>query len=165
MSPADFQYTSISTTECIGAFFETGSSGIGGGTPSWIIGDAFLVRINISLFARFHPPSLSIAALALLIVHRSTCHPSSFANDQTSTQKNVYSVFRYNPPSVGFAALSEVAIAQNGVNGAAPTPTIGTVAAAVTNTNGATSRVRVRGGLGHVTLVGMLVTTMALLVL
>ena len=79
------------------------------------------------------------------------------------TQKNVYSVFRYNPASVGFAALSEVAIAQNGVNGAVPTATIGSVAAAVTNTNGAAPRVRL--GLGVVQGVVGLLVTMALWVL
>ena len=43
-------------------------------------------------------------------------------------QKNVYSVFRYNPPSVGFAALSDVALAQNGLNNAPlPSPSIGAV--------------------------------------
>ncbi|EGN95044.1 hypothetical protein SERLA73DRAFT_187322 [Serpula lacrymans var. lacrymans S7.3] len=46
--------------------------------------------------------------------------------------KNVYSVFRYNPASVGFAALSETALAMNGVNAAAPTPTIGSVSASAT---------------------------------
>ena len=76
-------------------------------------------------------------------------------------QKNVYSVFRYNPASVGFAALSEVAIAENGVNGAAPTPTIGSVAAAVTNASSASPGVRIGLGRGVVTtVVGSLVTMM-----
>ena len=39
-------------------------------------------------------------------------------------QKNVYSVFRYNPPSIGFAALSDIALAQNGLNNV-PLPSIG----------------------------------------
>lgn len=80
-----------------------------------------------------------------------------------STQKNVYSVFRYNPPSVGFAALSAAAIAENGVNGPVPSATIGSVAAAVTNTNGAVPRVRL--GLGVVEGVVGLLVTMALWVL
>ena len=43
-------------------------------------------------------------------------------------QKNVYSVFRYNPPSVGFAALSDIALAQNGLNNVPlPSPSIGAV--------------------------------------
>jgi len=46
--------------------------------------------------------------------------------------KNVYSVFRYNPPSVGFAALSSSATAMDDVNGAVPSPTIGSVTAEVT---------------------------------
>jgi hypothetical protein len=85
-----------------------------------------------------------------------------FAHDEP-TQKNVYSVFRYNPPSVGFAALSEVAIAENGVNGAVPSATIGSVSATVTNTNGAAPRVRL--GLGVVEGVVGLLVTMALWVL
>jgi cathepsin D len=101
MSSADFAFTQISTGECVGAFFDIGSNA-GTGTPSWIIGDAFL--------------------------------------------KNVYSVFQYNPPAIGFAALSEVAIAENGVNGPVPSATIGAVAAAVSNTSGALPRVRL--GLG-----------------
>ncbi|KAH0836319.1 aspartic peptidase domain-containing protein [Lanmaoa asiatica] len=119
MSAADFEFATISSTECIGAFFDISTSS-GSSTPSWIIGDAFL--------------------------------------------KNVYSVFRYNPPSIGFAALSETAIAENGVNGAVPSATIGTTSATVTSTNGAAPRVRL-GGLGRGVVVGVLVTTMTLLVL
>ena len=44
MSPSDFEFTSISSTECIGAFFEITSTA-GSSTPTWIIGDAFLVCI------------------------------------------------------------------------------------------------------------------------
>jgi hypothetical protein len=43
MSSADFKFTSLSSSECIGAFFETSSTTTTGSTPSWIIGDAFLV--------------------------------------------------------------------------------------------------------------------------
>ncbi|KAI6042053.1 acid protease [Pisolithus marmoratus] len=57
--------------------------------------------------------------------------------------KNVYTVFRYDPPAVGFAALSEVALAENGVNGApVPTPTVGSPAAVVTG--GAASSITFR---------------------
>jgi hypothetical protein len=45
------------------------------------------------------------------------------------------------PRSV-FVALSEVALAENGVNGAASSPTIGTVNAAVTDTSGAASQIQ-----------------------
>jgi len=48
--------------------------------------------------------------------------------------KNVYSVFRYQPPAVGFAQLSDLATSMNGVNGRAPTPTIGSAAATVSAT-------------------------------
>ena len=76
-------------------------------------------------------------------------------------------MFRYNPASVGFAALSEVAIAENGVNGAAPTPTIGSVAAAVTNsdTNGAVPRIQLGLGRGMVQGVVALLVAMSLWVL
>lgn len=93
ISPADFQLTKISSSQCVGAFFELNT---GGSAPNWIVGDTFL--------------------------------------------KNVYSVFRYNPPAVGFAALSQTALAMNGVNAAAPSPTIGSVSASATaGTGGGTS--------------------------
>ncbi|OCH85115.1 acid protease [Obba rivulosa] len=78
----------------------------------------------------------------------STCVGAFFAIDNTGTTappwivgdtflKNVYSVFRASPgPSVGFAQLSAAALAMNGAHGAAPSPTIGSVAAAVTATSG-----------------------------
>jgi cathepsin D len=50
--------------------------------------------------------------------------------------KNVYSVFRFNPPSVGFATLSSAATSQNDVNGAVPTPTIGSVIAVSATSTG-----------------------------
>ncbi|KAH7885826.1 aspartic peptidase domain-containing protein [Phlebopus sp. FC_14] len=112
MSTTDFAYAPISSSECIGAFFEVST---GSGTPSWILGDAFL--------------------------------------------KNVYSVFRYNPPSIGFAALSETALAENGADGTVPTPTIGTVSAAVTN--GVNAAVPNRRGCG----VGAVVSGTVLMVL
>lgn len=85
ISPADFQLTKLTSSQCVGAFFELNT---GGSAPNWIIGDTFL--------------------------------------------KNVYSVFRYNPAAVGFAALSNTAIAMNGVNAPAPSPTIGSVSASAT---------------------------------
>lgn len=47
ISAEDFQLTKLSSTQCLGAFFEltTGSS-----APSWIVGDTFLVR-----FSFYHP--------------------------------------------------------------------------------------------------------------
>jgi len=52
--------------------------------------------------------------------------------------KNVYTVFRFNPPSVGFANLSSVATAEDdNADLVVPTPTFGSVAAAVTATGGA----------------------------
>lgn len=47
--------------------------------------------------------------------------------------KNVLSVYRYNPPSVGFAQLSAAALAASDGK-VVPTPTIGSVAAAVSAT-------------------------------
>ncbi|KAH9931946.1 aspartic peptidase domain-containing protein [Fomitopsis serialis] len=49
--------------------------------------------------------------------------------------KNVYSAFRHDPPSVGFATLSSEAVAMNGAAGDPPSPTIGSVAAAVGSTS------------------------------
>lgn len=54
--------------------------------------------------------------------------------------KNVYTVFRYNPASVGFAQLSDYATSLNGANGAVPSATIGSVAAAVSATSAGGSR-------------------------
>jgi len=50
-------------------------------------------------------------------------------------QKNVYSVFRYQPLSIGFAQLSSTAVAQNGIDALAPTPTIGSAAATISATS------------------------------
>lgn len=76
----------------------------------------------------------------------SQCVGAFFVVDNTGTTappwiigdtflKNVYSVFKYNPPAVGFAQLSATALAMNGKAAAAPSPTIGSVAAAVSATN------------------------------
>ncbi|KAG1817061.1 aspartic peptidase domain-containing protein [Suillus subaureus] len=108
ISPADFQLTKISSSQCVGAFFELSTSG---SAPNWIVGDTFL--------------------------------------------KNVYSVFRYSPASVGFAALSNTALAMNGVNAAAPSPTIGSVSASATaGTGGGSNSASHRWGIPWVPLVG-----------
>ncbi|KIJ20610.1 hypothetical protein PAXINDRAFT_106243 [Paxillus involutus ATCC 200175] len=59
VSPADFQLTKVSSSQCIGAFFEleTGSS-----APDWIVGDTFLKNVY-SVF-RYNPPSVGFAALS-----------------------------------------------------------------------------------------------------
>lgn len=86
----------------------------GGDAPSWIVGDTFLVRHHFFV-------CLCLVADSLVF----------FPN-----QKNVYSVFRFNPPSVGFATLSSAATSQNDVNGAVPTPTIGSVIAVSATSTG-----------------------------
>ena len=53
MSPADFEFATLSSTECIGAFFET-TTVAGSATPSWIIGDAFLVSRPSTFGALVH---------------------------------------------------------------------------------------------------------------
>ncbi|KAG1741270.1 aspartic peptidase domain-containing protein [Suillus lakei] len=53
--------------------------------------------------------------------------------------KNVYSVFRYNPAAVGFAALSNTALAMNGVNAPAPSPTIVSVSTGSASTGSASA--------------------------
>ncbi|TCD62856.1 hypothetical protein EIP91_006337 [Steccherinum ochraceum] len=50
--------------------------------------------------------------------------------------KNVYSVYRSSPGSVGFANLSSTALAMNGVNAAAPSPTSASNAPGATASGG-----------------------------
>lgn len=66
ISPADFQLSQLTRTQCLGAFFElaTGSS-----APSWIVGDTFLVRLIYFFFHRQVNPAL--------LVHRKMFIPSS----------------------------------------------------------------------------------------
>lgn len=64
ISPADFAYTQLTSTECIGAFFETNTGG--SGTPTWIIGDAFLKNVY-SVF-RYNPPSVGFASLSSIAI-------------------------------------------------------------------------------------------------
>ncbi|EGN95223.1 hypothetical protein SERLA73DRAFT_187569 [Serpula lacrymans var. lacrymans S7.3] len=59
VSPADFQLTQLSQTQCVGAFFELST---GGNAPSWIVGDTFLKNVY-SVF-RYNPPSVGFAALS-----------------------------------------------------------------------------------------------------
>ncbi|KAF9234984.1 aspartic peptidase domain-containing protein [Melanogaster broomeanus] len=79
--------------------------------------------------------SQCIGAFFAISTGGSSASPSWVIGD--AFLKNVYSVFRYSPASIGFAALSETALAQNGVDGPVPTPTIGSVSAAVTNLSAA----------------------------
>ncbi|KAG0694220.1 aspartic peptidase domain-containing protein [Suillus ampliporus] len=59
VSPADFRLTQISTSQCIGAFFELNT---GGSAPSWIVGDTFLKNVY-SVF-RYNPAAVGFAALS-----------------------------------------------------------------------------------------------------
>ncbi|KAG0705620.1 aspartic peptidase domain-containing protein [Suillus ampliporus] len=63
ISPADFAFTQSSSSECIGAFFE---ADISGGSPTWIIGDAFLKNVY-SVF-RYNPPSVGFANLSSIAI-------------------------------------------------------------------------------------------------
>lgn len=45
IAPADFQLTQLSSSQCIGAFFELST---GGSAPSWIVGDTFLVSAVVT---------------------------------------------------------------------------------------------------------------------
>jgi hypothetical protein len=107
ISPADFQLTAYSSTECIGSFYEIS---LMGGTGEYAVVD--------------HWGYLPENCLSGVPVQ-----------------------------SVGFAALSEVALAENGVNGAAPSPTIGTVNAAVTDTSGAATQIQLNLSRGLVSCV------------
>jgi len=60
MSSADFEYTRISSSQCIGALFEADSGG--SGRPDWVVGDAFLKNVY-SVF-RFNPPAVGFAELS-----------------------------------------------------------------------------------------------------
>ena len=76
----------VSDGMCLGGIFDLGlgsSIGSGGGNPSWVVGDTFLVSRRVTF-----------------VLHGTDC---------AAQQKNVYSVFRANPPSVGFAQLSSAA--------------------------------------------------------
>ncbi|KAJ8594783.1 acid protease [Rhizopogon salebrosus TDB-379] len=59
VAPADFRLTSLSSSQCIGAFFELST---GGSAPSWIVGDTFLKNVY-SVF-RYNPASVGFAALS-----------------------------------------------------------------------------------------------------
>ncbi|KAG1815420.1 aspartic peptidase domain-containing protein [Suillus variegatus] len=59
ISPADFQLTKISSSQCVGAFFELNT---GGTAPNWIVGDTFLKNVY-SVF-RYNPAAVGFAALS-----------------------------------------------------------------------------------------------------
>ncbi|KAI6108840.1 aspartic peptidase domain-containing protein, partial [Pisolithus croceorrhizus] len=59
VSPADFRLTQISSSDCIGAFFELSS---GSGAPSWVVGDTFLKNVY-SVF-RYNPAAVGFAQLS-----------------------------------------------------------------------------------------------------
>ncbi|KAI6044490.1 aspartic peptidase domain-containing protein [Pisolithus marmoratus] len=59
VSPADFQLTQISSTQCIGAFFDLST---GGSAPTWVVGDTFLKNVY-SVF-RYNPPAVGFAELS-----------------------------------------------------------------------------------------------------
>jgi len=86
ISLTDLNLGSVSNGLCLGGIFDiTAGSNVKPtpGTPQWIVGDTFLVRI-------FCYSGLSGMLTGLF----------------STGQKNVYTVFRSNPPSVGFAQLS-----------------------------------------------------------
>jgi len=124
IAPADFRLTSLSGSQCVGAFFELNT---GGSAPTWIVGDTFLVRAL-----------LSHVAICPLIIR---------------SQKNVYSVFRFNPPSVGFAALSDTSLQMNGVNAPPPTATIGSISASATAGGGGSNAASRRWGINWTPLI------------
>ncbi|KAL4066061.1 aspartic peptidase domain-containing protein [Scleroderma yunnanense] len=61
MSPADFQFTVLSGSQCIGAFFLVPPNASINGV-SWIIGDAFLK--NVYTVFRYDPAAVGFAALS-----------------------------------------------------------------------------------------------------
>ncbi|EIW79050.1 acid protease [Coniophora puteana RWD-64-598 SS2] len=59
VSPADFQLQQISSSQCVGAFFNLD---VGGSAPAWIIGDTFLK--NVYTVFRYNPASVGFAQLS-----------------------------------------------------------------------------------------------------
>ena len=97
ISLADLNLGTVSSGRCLGAIFDiTAGSNVkpSPGTPQWIVGDTFLVRIFLLLWS-FRKPDWSFFFFNLI-------------------QKNVYTVFRSNPPAVGFAQLSNAAGGSSG---------------------------------------------------
>lgn len=64
ISPADFQLTQLSSSQCVGAFFSlNGTTGFGdSGNPTWVVGDTFLKNV-FSVF-RYNPPAVGFAQLS-----------------------------------------------------------------------------------------------------
>ncbi|KIM44828.1 hypothetical protein M413DRAFT_363610 [Hebeloma cylindrosporum] len=101
--------------------------------------------VNVSLSFGGKSWTVSPADFQLSRLTRTTCLGAFFALSTGSSApswivgdtflKNVYSVFRYHPLSIGFAELSAAAIAENGSNGPAPSPTIGSASATVSATS------------------------------
>ena len=60
ISPSDFQLTQLSSSQCLGAFFQLDVSG--SGTPAWIVGDTFLK--NVYTVFRYNPASVGFANLS-----------------------------------------------------------------------------------------------------
>lgn len=76
-----------------------------------------------------------LGAFFVLDTQQGSSTPSWIVGD--TFLKNVYSVFRYSPASVGFANLSDYAMNLDGdLDATVPTPTLGSVAAAITATSG-----------------------------
>ncbi|KIM53136.1 hypothetical protein SCLCIDRAFT_139594 [Scleroderma citrinum Foug A] len=93
------------------------------GGPSWSVSPADFQLVQLS-------SSQCVGAFFVLSATSGGTGPSWVVGD--TFLKNVYSVFRYSPASVGFAQLSETALAMNGVDGNAPSATIGSVSASAT---------------------------------
>ncbi|KAG1732509.1 aspartic peptidase domain-containing protein [Suillus lakei] len=113
------------------------------GGPSWPISPADFQLVKLS-------DSQCIGAFFELTTGGTA--PSWIVGD--TFLKNVYSVFRYNPAAVGFAALSNTALAMNGVNAPAPSPTIGSVSASATAGTSGTNAASHRWGVPWAPLVG-----------
>jgi len=60
ISPADFKLQSVSSSQCLGSFFDITSSG--SDAPQWIVGDTFLKNV-LSVY-RFNPAAVGFAALS-----------------------------------------------------------------------------------------------------
>jgi len=96
ISLSDLNLGTVSSGRCLGGIFDiTAGSNVkpSPGTPQWIVGDTFLVRI----FCYSDLSGILTGCFFFNLI-----------------QKNVYTVFRSNPPAVGFAQLSNAAGGSSG---------------------------------------------------
>ncbi len=106
VSPDDFQLMQVSSSLCLGAFFELNTNG---GTPDWIVGDTFLK--NVYTVFRYEPPSVGFATLseAALAMNAANVPVPAPTIGTVSTQivaKNSAASELVEPPLFGMVSLA-----------------------------------------------------------